>query len=173
MFVKRTIQNDFALPIFVLLSFKPVTLQLVIDEEGTEIAKLDFDNPAKCPKGELCIKVNHHADSITFHGKLTEVPKGFTATLTPNSFFVFNFGKKASTPKPDVATPTSESTASGQSSASGSSNDGDQTAPATSGSGASDNSNDEDVTVPTTSSGIRNLASTVIILFAILSPLFA
>ncbi len=148
-------------------------MQLVIDEEGTEAAKLNFDNPAKCPKGELCIKVNTHADSITFNGKLTEVPKGFTATLTPESFFVFNFGSKASTPKPDSVTPTSESTVSSQSSASDSSSNGDATAPATSGSSASANSNDEDVTVPTTSSGIRNLSSAVIILFAILSPLFA
>ncbi len=144
MWINKTIKDPLPSSLSYLLNFQlflqPVKLQLVIDEPVDEVAKLNFRPLAICPKGDLCLKVGKNEDSITFNGKLTEVPKRFRATLTSNSFYSFEFGYRAPTNRPGVVTPTSDSTAVSQSS-------------------TSDSNNNGDTTIPTTSSGVTNLSS--------------
>ncbi len=147
---------------------QPVTLQLAIEEEYDEPTNFSFDVPPPCPDQSICLKITKNADSITFEGILTEVPKGFTATLASDESFVFSFGGQTSTQKTDSTTSITSSAGADESSATESDNT-EVTTPNGVASTASDVS-DSDLT---TSSGEANFAPIVTFLLAFSTSMLA
>ncbi len=95
-------------------------MRIDVDEDYSEKPNFVFIPKTPCPQhGAACLKVIKDGDSINFNGKLTKVPKEYTATMKDSSTFKFIFGKKPTSPKPTETTPTPASTVTDESVASG------------------------------------------------------
>ncbi len=142
-----------------------------VEEAYDKKPDFDFSPSSESAHDKTCINVTRDGDSITFEGKLTQIPTKFAAALKNGTNFIFIFGKEAvveSTVQPNTeasqltaipeetqSAPQEETTLSGE--PNGNENSG------------STGGGDHD-TVPTTSSGSLGAAS-VVVLFFVFTPI--
>ncbi len=150
-----------------LFTLQDVTMILYVEEAYEEPPNFEFKPGAACEPHFTCINVTKDGDSITFTGKLTDVPTNYTATLKNGTNITFIFGKESVIEA--TVLPTTES------SPASSTPDGTQPGPQEHTALSSESNGNEDTgaggddqeTVSTTSSGKLDSASATVLLIAI------
>ncbi len=73
-------------------------MRMKVEEDYDEAATFRFETHGVCTERIVCLKELKKGSSITFNGKLTEVPKQYTATLKDGKSFTFAFGTGVASP---------------------------------------------------------------------------